>query len=128
MPYSFKIFCANFNHGNSNSCNTRHLITNYTELTISFLYPLFFLDQYEIFLNKCLRKPKGNQEWTIQRKPKEQSRMDNPEKTKGAIKNGQSRDTGNTQGLGASEKKTKKNYIILQGGELTCSHFFKSSC
>jgi len=34
-----------------------------------------------------------------------------------------------TQGLGASEKKTtKKNYIILQGGELTCFHFFKSSC
>ena len=33
------------------------------------------------------------------------------------------------QGLGASEKKKKKkNYIILQGGELTCSHFFKSSC
>ena len=32
------------------------------------------------------------------------------------------------QGLGASEKKTKKNYIILQGGELTCFHFFKSSC
>ena len=31
------------------------------------------------------------------------------------------------QGLGASEKK-KKNYIILQGGELTCFHFFKSSC
>ena len=34
-----------------------------------------------------------------------------------------------SQGLGASEKKNKqKNYIILQGGELTCSHFFKSSC
>ena len=34
-----------------------------------------------------------------------------------------------TQGLGASEKKNKKKYyIILQGGELTCSHFFKSSC
>jgi hypothetical protein len=44
----------------------------------------------------------GNQEWTIQRKPSEQSRMDNPEKTNGqsrmdnpektkwAIKNGQS--------------------------------------
>jgi hypothetical protein len=27
-----------------------------------------------------------------------------------------------TQGLGASEKK-QKNYIILQGGELTCFHF-----
>ena len=35
---------------------------------------------------------RSNQEWTIQRKPKEQSRMDNPEKTKGAIKNGQSRE------------------------------------
>ena len=33
-----------------------------------------------------------------------------------------------SQGLGASEKKKKKNYIILQGGELTCFHFFKSSC
>ena len=34
------------------------------------------------------------------------------------------------QGLGASEKEKKieKYYIILQGGELTCSHFFKSSC
>jgi hypothetical protein len=33
------------------------------------------------------------------------------------------------QGLGASEKKIiKKYYIILQGGELTCFHFFKSSC
>jgi hypothetical protein len=30
------------------------------------------------------------------------------------------------QGLGGSEKKP--NYIILQGGELTCFHFFKSSC
>ena len=37
---------------------------------------------------------RGNQEWTIQRKPKRQSRMDNPEKTEEAIKNGQSRDTG----------------------------------
>ena len=34
----------------------------------------------------------GNQEWTIQRKQKEQSIMDNPEKTEGAIKNGQSRE------------------------------------
>ena len=33
-----------------------------------------------------------------------------------------------SQGLGASEKKRKKNYIILQGGELPCFHFFKSSC
>ena len=33
-----------------------------------------------------------------------------------------------TQGVGASEKKPKENYIILQGGELTCFHFFKSSC
>ena len=37
--------------------------------------------------------------------------------------------TTDAQGLGASDKKKKKtNYIILQGGELTCSHFFKSSC
>jgi hypothetical protein len=33
-----------------------------------------------------------NQEWTIQRIPKVQSRMDNPENTEGAIKNGQSRE------------------------------------
>ena len=26
------------------------------------------------------------------------------------------------------KKKKKKYYIILQGGELTCVHFFKSSC
>ena len=26
------------------------------------------------------------------------------------------------------KKKNNKYYIILQGGELTCSHFFKSSC
>jgi hypothetical protein len=36
--------------------------------------------------------PFGFQEWTIQRKPKGQSRMDNTEKTKGAIKNGQFRE------------------------------------
>jgi hypothetical protein len=33
-----------------------------------------------------------HQEWTIQRKQKGPSRMDNPEKTKGTIKNGQSRE------------------------------------
>ena len=26
------------------------------------------------------------------------------------------------------KKKNKKYYIILQGGELTCFHFFMSSC
>jgi hypothetical protein len=26
------------------------------------------------------------------------------------------------------KKNNKKNYIIIQGGELTCFHFFKSSC
>ena len=37
--------------------------------------------------------------------------------------------TTRPQGLGASEKKfNKKYYIILQGGELTCFHVFKSSC
>ena len=30
---------------------------------------------------------------------------------------------GGPQGLGASEKKPKKNYIILQGGELTAPIF-----
>ena len=35
---------------------------------------------------------RGNQELTIQRKPKGQSRMDNSEKTKGTIKNGQFRE------------------------------------
>jgi hypothetical protein len=35
---------------------------------------------------------RGNQEWTIKRKPKRQSRMNNQEKTKEAIKNGQSRE------------------------------------
>jgi hypothetical protein len=33
---------------------------------------------------------RGNQEWTIQRKPKRQSRMDNLEKIEEVIKNGQS--------------------------------------
>ena len=33
-----------------------------------------------------------NQEWTIQKKPKVQSRIDNPEKTEGTIKNGKSRE------------------------------------
>ena len=34
------------------------------------------------------------------------------------------------QGLGASEKKKKKKilYNTTRGGELTCFHFFKSSC
>ena len=37
---------------------------------------------------------------------------------------------GHTTATGARcvRKKQKKKYIILQGGELTCSHFFKSSC
>jgi hypothetical protein len=35
---------------------------------------------------------KDIQEWTIQRKPKGHSRMDNPEKTKRTFKNGQSRE------------------------------------
>jgi hypothetical protein len=39
-----------------------------------------------------------------QRKPKGQSRMDNPEKTEGAIKNGQSRETGN---IGYTRHRTK---------------------
>jgi hypothetical protein len=34
---------------------------------------------------------------------------------------------GQTTGARCVRKK-KKNYIILQGGELTCFHFFKSSC
>ena len=41
-----------------------------------------------------------------QRKPKGQSRMDNPEKTEGAIKNGQSRETGN---IGYARHRTKTN-------------------
>ena len=36
---------------------------------------------------------KGNQELSIQRKPKGQSRMGNPEKSEGEIKNGQSKKT-----------------------------------
>jgi hypothetical protein len=35
---------------------------------------------------------RDNQEWTIERKIKGQSRMDNREKTKGTIKNGLSRE------------------------------------
>jgi len=33
---------------------------------------------------------RGNQEGTVQRKPKGQSKMDSPEKTEGPTKNGQS--------------------------------------
>jgi hypothetical protein len=50
---------------------------------------------------------RGNQEWTIQRKPKGQSRMDNPEKTKGAIKNGQARE--NERGNAMTKRKTTKD-------------------
>ena len=46
----------------------------------------------EIKNGQSRENQRGNQEWTIQRKPKGKSRMDNPEKTKGEIKNGQSRD------------------------------------
>jgi hypothetical protein len=48
-----------------------------------------------VYLNKkrqTRKNQRGNKEWTIQRRPKGQSRMDNPEKTKGAIKNGQARE------------------------------------
>jgi hypothetical protein len=48
----------------------------------------------------------GNQEWTIQRKQRGQSRMDNPEKL--AIKNGQSRETGKI-GYKRHRTKTKKH-------------------
>jgi hypothetical protein len=48
----------------------------------------------------------GNQEWTIQRKQREQSRMDNPEEL--AIKNGQSRKTGKI-GYKRHRTKTKNN-------------------
>jgi hypothetical protein len=49
----------------------------------------------EIKNEQSRENQRGNQEWTIQRKPKGKSRMNNPEKTKGEIKNEQSRDTGN---------------------------------
>ena len=48
---------------------------------------------------------RGNQEWTIQRKPKGQSRMDNPEKTKGAIKNRQFTVTGKIRQKAQNEDK-----------------------
>ena len=57
-----------------------------------------------------------NQEWTIERKPKGQSRMNYREKTKGTIKNEQSRYTGNIrytrQGLRQAKKKKKKKNAI----------------
>ena len=34
----------------------------------------------------------------------------------------------NSTGARCVRKNNKKYYIILQGGELTCFHFFKSSC
>jgi hypothetical protein len=53
---------------------------------------------------------RGNQEWTIQRKPKGQSRMDNSEKTKGAIKNRQFRDTCNIVHKTQNEDKQIKKH------------------
>ena len=54
---------------------------------------------------------RGNQQWTIQRKPKRQSTMDNPEKTKEAINNGQSRETGTTGHT--RRRKTHNSYFNL---------------
>ena len=53
--------------------------------------------KYSVLLMYLLRNKR-------QRKPKGQSRMDNAEKTEGAIKNGQCRETGNID-----EEKQNKN-------------------
>ena len=58
------------------------------------IFLFILLPVYQIHVRENRR---GNQEWTIQRKQKGQSKMDNPEKTEGAIKNGQSRETGNIE-------------------------------
>ena len=50
-----------------------------------------------------------NQKRTIQRKQKGQSKMNNPEKTEGAIKNEQSRDTGNIGYTGRKQTNKQKN-------------------
>ena len=50
---------------------------------------------------------RGNQEWTTQRKPKGQSRMDNPEKTEGAIKNGQPRENRRDNEEWTTQRKPK---------------------
>jgi hypothetical protein len=49
----------------------------------------------------------GNQEWTIERKPKGQSRMNNREKIKGTIKNGQSRENQRDNQEWTIERKPK---------------------
>jgi hypothetical protein len=51
---------------------------------------------------------RGNQEWSIQRKPKGQSKMGNPEKTKGAIKNGQSRENRRGNQEWSTQRKPKE--------------------
>ena len=48
-----------------------------------------------------------SQEWTIERKPKGQSRMNNREKTKGTIKNGLSRENQRDNKEWTIERKPK---------------------
>jgi hypothetical protein len=47
-------------------------------------YNLFYM-----WIINPIENRRGNQDWTIQRKPKGQSRLDNSEKTEGAFKIGQ---------------------------------------
>ena len=54
---------------------------------------------------------RGNHKWTIQRIPKGQSKMDNPENTEGAITNGQSRETGNKTKTNKPNKNTTQ-YVL----------------
>ena len=58
------------------------------------------------------KNQKGNQEWTTQRRQKGQSRMDKPEKTKGAIKNGQPREN---QRMLSGMVNTEENQRMLSG-------------
>jgi hypothetical protein len=55
-------------------------------------YPFGFKTEGAIKNGQTRENQRGNKEWSIQRKPKGQSRMVNPEKTEGAIKKGQSRE------------------------------------
>jgi hypothetical protein len=56
------------------------------------MFPVSLDSPFLVYQINVRENRRGNQEWTIQRKQKGQSRMDNPEKTEGAIKNGQSRE------------------------------------
>ena len=80
-------------------------------------YNLFYM-----WIINPIENRRGNQDWTIQRKPKGHSRLDNSGKTEGAIKIGQFRDTGNIGRSRHMTKTFKTNKTKRNKAKQTTSH------